>query len=188
MGTVGISMPQLDAVGKVSGQTKYCGDIFVPGALHGVVLRSPHAHARIIRIDTSKAEKLPSVVGVVTAHDTPGKKYGRQYIEDEYILATDKVRYVGDEVAAVAAVDQGTAEEALNLIDVVYERLPELLSPAEALGPKAPPIREDFPNNIAEEYIIERGVSQRRTREGSVTVGSFCERKTGFSGINGKLD
>ena len=156
IGTVGIKTPQLDAVRKATGQAEYCGDIFMQGALCGAILRSPHAHAKILSIDITKAQKLPGVAAVVTAADTPKRRYGR-LIKDEYLLATDKVRYIGDEVAAVAAVDQETAEEALELIEVVYEKLPEFMSLSEALNSGAYAIHEDFPDNIAEKYVIERG-------------------------------
>lgn len=156
MCAVGIPTAQLDAVKKVTGQAKYCADIFIQGMLYGAVLRSPHAYAKIVHVDTTKAEKLKGVVKVVTAVDTPKKRYGK-VIQDEYVLATDKVRYIGDEVAAVAAVDQKTAEEALEMIEVIYEKLPELLEPADALCVGAQTIHEDFPDNIAKKYIIERG-------------------------------
>ncbi len=156
IGTIGIKTPQLDAVMKATGQAKYCGDIFMQGALCGAILRSPHAHARILSVDTTRAQKLPGVAAVVTADDTPKKRYGR-LIKDEYVLAPRKVRYIGDEVAAVAAVDQETAEKALNLIEVVYEKLPEFMSTSEALRPGVQAIHEDFPDNIAEKYMIERG-------------------------------
>ena len=156
IGTIGIKTPRLDAVSKATGQAEYSGDIFMQGALCGAILRSPHAHAKILSIDTTKAQKLPGVAVVVTAADTPKKRYGRA-INDEYLLATDKVRYIGDEVAAVAAVDQETAEEALKLIEVVYDKLPEFMSPSEALRPGAQAIHDDFPDNIAEKYVIERG-------------------------------
>lgn len=156
MGAVGVSTPHLDAIKKVTGQAKYCGDIFVDGVLCGAILRSPHAHARIIHVDTTRAKKVTGVAKVVTAANTPLKKYG-SCIQDEYLFATDKVRYVGDEVAAVAAIDQETAEEALKLIEVTYEKLPEYLEPLEALRPEAQNIHEDFPGNIAEKYMIERG-------------------------------
>jgi CO/xanthine dehydrogenase Mo-binding subunit len=149
-------MPQLDAVSKVTGHAEYCGDIFDREALFGAVLRSPHAHARIVHVDTARAEKLAGVTAVVIAADTPGKRFG-VCIRDEYLLATDRVRYIGDEVAAVAAVDQETAEEALELIEVAYEKLPEVLEPSEALRPGAQSIHDDFPDNIAEKYVIERG-------------------------------
>jgi len=156
MNVVGAATPRLDAISKVTGQAKYCDDIFVEGALYGAILRSPHAHANILHVDTTKAKKLPGVAIVVTAADTPKKRYGH-FIQDEYLLATDKVRFIGDEVAAVAAVDQETAEEALEMIEVVYEKLPEYMEPSEALRPGAQAIHEAFPNNIAEEYVIERG-------------------------------
>jgi CO/xanthine dehydrogenase Mo-binding subunit len=156
MNTVGVPTPLLDTASKVTGRAEYCGDIFIRGSLYGAVLRSPHAHARIVHVDTSLAEKLKGVVRVLTAADTPRKKIGRR-IKDEDLLAVDKVRYVGDEVAVVAATDKDIAEEALELIEVVYEELPAVLSTSEALSPGAPIIHDAYPENIAEKYMIERG-------------------------------
>jgi len=156
MNAVGVPTPQLDAASKVTGRAEYCGDIFLRGSLYGAVLRSPHAHARIVHIDTSRAQKLKGVVTVLTAADTPRIKFGRR-IKDEDLLAVDKVRYVGEEVAVVAATDKDIAEEALELIEVVYEELPSVLSTSEAFSPGAPIIHDAYPENIAEKYVIERG-------------------------------
>jgi len=156
MNTVGVPTPQLDTASKVTGRAEYCGDIFIRGSLYGAVLRSPHAHARIVNVDTSRAEKLKGVVTVLTAADTPRKKFGRR-IKDEDLLAVDKVRYVGEEVAVVAAINKDIAEEALELIEFTYEELPAVLSASEALVPGAPIIHDAYPENIAEKYVIERG-------------------------------
>jgi CO/xanthine dehydrogenase Mo-binding subunit len=169
MNVVGGALPRLDAISKVTGQAKYCDDIFVEGALYGAILRSPHAHANILRVDATKAKKLPGVAIVVTAADTAKKRYGH-FIQDEYLLATDKVRFIGDEVAAVAAINQETAEEALETIEVVYEKLPEYMEPSEALRPGSQAIHESFPNNIAEEYVIERGNIAAGFAESSVVL------------------
>jgi 4-hydroxybenzoyl-CoA reductase subunit alpha len=101
--------------------------------LHGRILRSPFAHAKILRIDTKKAEKLPGVKGVVTGRDIPDRLYGIvPKARDEYALAKDKVRYIGDDVAAVCAIDPEIAEEAIELIKVDYEELPAVFDPFEA--------------------------------------------------------
>src|SRR4030043_1310080 len=112
----------IDGVAKVTGRATYTFDLVLPNMLYGKILRSPHPHAKILSIDTSKAEKLIGVKGVVTGKDTLGKKQGiwRRFPElcDEEILCREKVRYIGDPVAAVAAIDEDTAEEALELIEV----------------------------------------------------------------------
>jgi CO/xanthine dehydrogenase Mo-binding subunit len=158
MNIVGVPTPQLDTVSKVTGRAEYCGDIYIRGALYGAILRSPHAHARIVHVDPTRAEKLKGVAAVLTSADTAGKKFGRR-IKDEDLLAIDKVRHVGEEVAVVAADDRDIAQRALDLIDVVYEDIPAVLAPSEALAPGAPIIHDAFPENIAAKYIIERGDS-----------------------------
>lgn len=149
--TVGRSIPRLDAADKATGKAKYTADYYFPGMLYGRILGSTIAHGRIKRIDTSKAEALPGVVCVITGKDVPDVKYGVSPARyDEYVLAKDKVRYVGDEVAAVAAVDEETADRAKDLIEVEYEQLPSVFSPKEAVADGAPQIHEDarFKNNI----------------------------------------
>lgn len=149
---VGKSVPRIDARQKVTGEAKFVFDMELPGMLIGRMLRSPHAHAKILKIDTSKAEKLPGVKAVVTADDTPKIKFGSNeyffpYTVDQYPLEFEKVRYIGDEIAAVAAVDEETAEKALSLIDVTYEVLPAVFEAVEAMKPGAPMIHSST-NNI----------------------------------------
>ena len=146
---VGKRLPRIDAVDKVMGKARYTTDITLPGMLFGKILRSPHAHARILRIDTTRAGKLSGVRAVITAKDTLGIKYvhAGPPFQDKDVLAPDKVRYVGDEVAAVAADSEEIAEHALTLIDVAYEVLPALFDPEEAMRPCAPRIH-DAENNI----------------------------------------
>jgi len=145
----------VDARDKATGKAIYGIDLKLPGMIHGKILRSPFPHARILRIDTEKAKKLPGVKAVITAKDTPQIKYGSQ-IEDEYPLAVDHVRFVGDEVAAVAAVDEGTAGKALEQIRVEYEELPAVFSPREALEPGAPRIHGGE-SNVVTHIGFERG-------------------------------
>ena len=134
---IGKPTARYDGVARVTGHAQYADDMRLPGMLVGKILRSPHAHARIRSIDTSKAEALPGVKAVATGQDAP-VTYGILPVsEDEYALAVDKVRFVGDEVAAVAAVDETTALRALSLIEVDYEVLPAILDPHEAM------VRED---------------------------------------------
>lgn len=131
---VGKSIPRVDAPEKVTGKTKYCADIQLLDTLHAKVLRSPYPHARIVSIDTSKAEKLPGVKGVITGKDLPEGRIG--YIMDRSILAQDVVRFVGEAVAAVAANTAEIAEKALELIEVEYETLPAVFDPEEAMKTK----------------------------------------------------
>jgi 4-hydroxybenzoyl-CoA reductase subunit alpha len=158
---IGTRIPRIESSVKVTGEARYAADVKFPGMLYGKILRSPYAHAKIISIDTSKAVKLPGVKAVVTGKDTIGARYGlwrlREETMDEQGLALDKVRYVGDEVAAVAAVDEDTAIEALKLIDVKYEVLPALLTPEEACKDGAPEIHEGIKNNISVNRRIEVG-------------------------------
>lgn len=153
---VGKSYPQIDALEKAMGKTKFVTDLVLPRMLYGRVLRSPYPHAKIKKIDTSRAEALSGVKAVVTYADTPGIKYG-PLSEDWTIFAGDKVRFYGDEVAAVAAVDEDTAEEALDLIDVAYEELPFVVDPLEAMQAEAPLVHDDKPGNIAAEFKVEAG-------------------------------
>lgn len=143
---VGKPLPRVDGVSKATGKANYTGDLILPQMLYGKVLRSPHPHARIINIDTIKADKLPGVKAIIIGKDLPGIRYGwRDNLPpDKYPLAIDKVRFIGDEVAAVAAIDEDTAEEALNLIRVTYEPLPAVFDPVEAMEAGAPVIHEDL--------------------------------------------
>jgi 4-hydroxybenzoyl-CoA reductase subunit alpha len=158
---IGKRLPRVDAWEKVTGKALYTDDISVPGMLCGMILRSPLAHARIVRIDTKKAMKLPGVKAVVTGEDTAKMKYGvisrsAKYM-DEYPLAVDKVRFIGEEVAAVAALDPDVALEALDLIAVEYEELPAVFTPEEAMKPGAPQIHDHAPGNISREFHIHEG-------------------------------
>jgi len=153
---VGKSYTQVDAIDKARGRTKFVSDLVLPNMLYGRILRSPFAHARILNIDTSRAERMLGVKAVVTYADTPGVPFGPRS-EDWTILAKDKARFCGDEVAAVAAIDQDTAEEALDLIQVDYEELPFVVDPIEAMRPGAPLVHEDRPSNIAFEYAVKVG-------------------------------
>lgn len=135
---VGRPEARLDGEDKVTGKALYTVDVELPGMAHGKILRSPYAHARIKRVDARKAEGFPGVYAVITRDDQRGLgMFGAAY-KDQTIVAIDKVRYVGDPVAAVAAVDEATAEEALNLIAVEYDELPAVTSIEEALAPDAP--------------------------------------------------
>ena len=147
--TVGKSLPRVDAAAKVSGRAKYTADLHFENMLVGKILTSPIAHGRIKSIDVDEAKSLPGVKLVYTGEDMPDITYGvnpPRY--DEYVLAKDKVRHVGDEVAAVIAVDVKTAEEALRLIKVEYEELPAVFNPMDAVKEGAPLIHERYKNNF----------------------------------------
>ena len=139
LSTIGRPMRKVDGLAKATGRARYTDDIRLPGMLHGKILRSPHPHARILAIDTSRAEALPGVHAVVTGRDMPTTFGIIPWTPDEYPLCVDKVRYIGDGVAAVAAVDEDTAIAALDLIDVTYEELPAYLDPHEAIAAEAGP-------------------------------------------------
>src|SRR3990172_4448564 len=129
---VGERLPRVDSVAKAAGQAAFTGDMVLPGMLYGKILRSPYPHARLLHIDTSLARRLPGVRAVVTGKDTLGKKYCIVSIPefcDEMALPLDTVRFMGEPVAAVAAIDEDTAEEALEKIKVEYEPLPAVFDP-----------------------------------------------------------
>ena len=143
---IGQRVTRPDGIDKVTGRAKYGADAFAPGQLIALVLRSPHAHARIKKIDTSKAEKLAGVKAVITAADLPDHTGGDRGMRDilENCMARKKVLYDGHAVAAVAAVDERTAKEALKLIRVDYEILPHVTEVDEALKPGAPLLHDDI--------------------------------------------
>lgn len=145
---VGKPLPRVDGKVKVTGEGKFAADIMLPNMLHGKILRSPHPHAKIMKIDTSRAEALPGVHWVVTGKEIGPIRFAfvdtPRYPADQYPLAIDKVRYVGDEVAAVAAVDEITAVEALEQIEVEYELLPTVFDPEEALKDGAPKVHTEI--------------------------------------------
>lgn len=146
---IGKRVARVDSAAKVTGQAKFAADLALPGMIVGKVKRSPYAHAKICSIDIEKARRLAGVKAVVTGKDTTGVKWGVfRYTQDQQFLPIDKVRYFSEEVAAVAALDEETAIEALELIDVEYEELPAVFEPQEAMGKGPPLIHEEFPNNI----------------------------------------
>src|SRR5947209_5482596 len=154
---IGKPLPMTDAPGKVTGLGKYADDLVAPGMLFGKILHSPHAHARIRAINTSKAEALPGVKAVATGRDAPNP-YGILPIgHDECVFALDRVRYIGDNVAAVAATSAEIAEEALELIEVDYDPLPAWFDPLESMKAAADWIHESKPHNIEKEYHHEFG-------------------------------
>ena len=179
-----------DGVDKVTGRAQYGADVKLTGLLAGKVLRSPHAHARIRSIDTSKAEALPGVRAVVTAKDLPfasmskeelGGDYGRLKFASDHMIASDKALFKGHPVAAVAAVNAHVAESALALIDVDYEVLPAVVDVREAMQDGAPLLHEelrtsamgeiaDKPSNVASHLSYERGSVEQGFADAEVVV------------------
>jgi CO/xanthine dehydrogenase Mo-binding subunit len=156
--------PRIDGLAKVTGAATYAADITRPGMLHGKVLRSPLPHARIVSVDVSRARALPGVHAVLTGDDLPADCRVGRSMRDMPVLARDKVRFIGEKVAAVAAESLETAEQALSLIDVDYQQLPAVFDPLEAMQAAAPLIHEpsdvrawatpsqvvaDYPNSVS---------------------------------------
>ena len=144
LSVVGKRLPKIDAPDKATGRALYTDDIVLPNMIYGKLLLSPVPHARIISIDTSLAKALAGVKVVLTGADVPDVRWGTSPPRyDETILAKDKVRFVGDVVAAVAAVDEETCHRALGLIHVEYEELPAVFDPMEAMKDGAPRLFDD---------------------------------------------
>jgi 4-hydroxybenzoyl-CoA reductase subunit alpha len=149
---IGKPTAMVDAAEKTTGAGKYTDDLSVPGMLVGKILHSPYPHARIKKIDTTRAERVEGVVAVAIGKDAP-KTYGILPVgHDEYPLALDKVRYVGDNVACVVAVSESVAEKALELIDVEYEVLPGYFDPEESMKAQTDLIHDHKPNNLEKDY------------------------------------
>jgi 4-hydroxybenzoyl-CoA reductase subunit alpha len=149
---IGKATAMIDAAEKTTGAGKYTDDLSVPGMLVGKILHSPYPHARIKRIDSSRAEKIEGVVAVVVGKDAPNP-YGILPVgHDEYALALDKVRYVGDNIACVVATSEAIAEKALELIDVEYELLPAYFDPEESMKAQTHLIHDNKPNNLEKDY------------------------------------
>jgi CO/xanthine dehydrogenase Mo-binding subunit/aerobic-type carbon monoxide dehydrogenase small subunit (CoxS/CutS family) len=154
---IGRDVRRIDTPSKVTGRLKYAGDMVMPGMLHVQVLRSPHLHARIVSIDVSAAEAMEGVEGVITSADVPGEDGFGVFVNDQPIMARDKVRYVGEAVAAVAAVDLLTAKRALETIKVEYEPLPAVFDVDSALREGAAVIHDYAPDNITKHIPIRVG-------------------------------
>lgn len=161
---IGKGERRVDAIGKVTGRAKFAADYTVGHQLYGKVLRSKHPHARILRIDTSKAGRLAGVEAVLTARDIPGEKVFGIVVKNQAILAVDKVRYLGDGVALVAARTKEIAEQALSLIDVDYQPLPIVSDPEAALKANAPGIHGA--KNAFVHHKVRKGDIGKGTRPG----------------------
>ena len=167
---IGANVRRLDAPSKVSGSLRYAGDMVMPHMLHMHVLRSPHAHARIVSIDTSEAEAMPGVEGVITCADVPGEDGFGVYVNDQPVMAREKVRYIGEGIAAVAAEDALTAKRAFAKIKVVYELLPAVFDAEEAMRPGAPVVHNYAPNNITKHIPIRVGDVTKGFAESDLVV------------------
>ena len=165
---VGKSVPVLDAREKVTGSLKYGVDFTVPGVVHGKILRSTVPHGRVKRIDTSKAESLTGVLGIVTHEDAPDLNWMGVWDNYRGKVLDGTARFVGDEIAAVAASTVEIAEQALELIEVEYELLPAVLDVEKALLQDAPQVREE--GNVRDEYVVEWGDLEQGTAEADYTI------------------
>ena len=160
---IGRSRRRIDATQRVTGRARYTQDLYLAGMLHARILRSPHARARVRRIDTKRAEALPGVRGVLHRFNTPKTPF-----RGDDVIFREEVRFVGEEVCAVAADDEDTAREALALIEVDYERLPHVVDLEEALGDVAPQLESD--GNVSESGSHKRGDTKRALKEADVAV------------------
>ena len=162
---IGKSVTRPDAYDKVTGGKQYPVNFSLPGMLHAKILRSPYPHAKILGIDTSAAQKLPGVKAVLTYKDVPQRPFTPVYFVPsqaksmvlDFVIMSDRVRWTGQPVAAVAAVTAEIARAALELIDVEYEELPAVFDPEEAMQDGAPQLWENTPNNIAKNPVFAFG-------------------------------
>jgi selenium-dependent xanthine dehydrogenase len=172
LNTISRPLPRPDATPKVNGKGIYADDLYVEGMLHARALRSKYPHARLLRVDVSKALARPGVVAAITAGDIPGRKDCGVHEVDWPVLCYDKVRYVGDAIALVAAESEEIAAEALNLIEVDYEPLPVVTGPKEAASPDAPILHEPAGENgnCLKHYHLENGDIARGFAEANVII------------------
>ncbi|MBI4288564.1 MAG: xanthine dehydrogenase family protein molybdopterin-binding subunit [Chloroflexi bacterium] len=176
---IGQRLPRVDGWEKVTASALYAADVKLPGMLYGKVLRSIYPHARILRIDTSQATKIPGVAAVVTINDVPQHRTGL-YFHDRRIFAKERALYIGEELAAVAAIDEETAQRAVEAIDVEYQELPAVFDAEAAMKEGAPILHEDLARysegalmppscvpgtNICSYYKLRRGDIERGFRE-----------------------
>ncbi len=163
---IGKRLPRIDAYQKATGKAKFGVDIKLPQMLYGAIFRSKYPHAKILNLDISKAARLTGVKGIITAKDAPVVKF-RNPTPDDHLLASDKVYYIGDKIAAVAAVEESIAQEALELIKVDYEELPAVFDPESAMQPQAPEIHPGK-QNIASQFAYERGNIKKGFEEADI--------------------
>jgi len=172
---IGAHVSRIEGPEKVAGRTRFAADVDLPGMLWGKILRSPHPHARLRRINASAAWRVPGVKAVVTGQDAPGHLMGK-VLQDMPVLCWDRVRYIGDRVAAVAAQTPEAAEAALSLIDVDYELLPAVFDPMEAMRPDAPLLHDEVASYAGAPLdVLARDVHNGQTRlawaKGDVAAG-----------------
>ena len=174
MSIIGQSLPRIDAQAKVTGQAKYPGDFYREGMLQAKVVWSEHPHARVLRIDTSKAVAYPGVVAVLTYRDVPVNEYGIN-IKDQPVLVAegDKVRWVGDRIAIVVAESERLAEAARKLVEVDYEPLPVVDDAREAAGADAPLVHEGRDTNVLERFKIRKGDVEAGFADADVIVEGY---------------
>ena len=149
---VGKRLPMLEGPGKATGRATYTHDVGLAGMLHAKILRSPHPHAKVLHVDLAPAKRLAGVRAAVSGKDFPDAIWGTR-LEDRPVYAVDRVRFVGEPVAGVAAVDEDAALEALSLIRVEYEELPAVFDIEEAMAPDAPLLHPDLG-----EYEYQRNI------------------------------
>jgi selenium-dependent xanthine dehydrogenase len=191
---VGHPLPRPDARAKATGEAVFAADLYFEGMLHGKVLRSRYPHARALRVDASKAKALPGVVAVLTADDVPGARNHGLLRNDWPVLAYDKVRYVGDATALVAAETEQIAEAALELIEVDYETLPVVASAEAALAEDAPLIHEE--GNVLKHLTFQRGDVEAAFAQADIVIEneyrtsagdhSFLEPEAGVATVDGE--
>ena len=174
MNSIGRDLTRADGAAKIRGAAQYTADVELPGMVYAKALRSTYPHARLVRVDASRAEKLSGVVAVLTRDDLKGMSaYFGPVVKDQPVVAIDRVRYAGEVIAAVAADGRDVAEEALELIEVEYEPLPAVYDLLEAMEPEAPVLHADrvkaqsFPaksgfrlqdqGNVLSKYHVEEG-------------------------------
>ena len=171
-GVVGRAAPRFDAADRVTGRARFADDYVLQGMLRGKIIRSPHANARIVRIDASRALALPGVHAVITGRDLPAPYGIIPWTQDETALAVDRALYVGDGVAAVAAIDEATAVRAAALVDIEYEPLPHVVDPERALEAGAPKVNDFAREGNITKHVALASSLDRRTPPSSRTARS----------------
>ena len=169
LAVIGRGVPKRDGADKVTGRTRYLHDLALPRLAHGKILRARHPHARLVRVDTTRAAALPGVLAVITGGEVEQHPFG--FARDQLALKTGKVRCVRDEIAAVAAESAAIAEAALDLIDVEYEELPAVFDPQAAVRSGAPLVHEERPTNHTDlRYQFSHGDVERAFADAAVVV------------------
>jgi len=175
---IGSRANRFDTPDKATGDAIYVDDISKPGMLFGALLQSPHAHAKILSIDTTQAKKLPGVKAVITSKETGAIPYGVSPARyDETVFATDKVRYIGDEIAAVAATTLEVALKAVELIKVEYEILPAVFTIEDAIKKDAPQLHEKYKGNLTAEVHQAFGDVEKGLKESDIIKTTTVKNK-----------